>query len=141
MKAVAEMESKLGLRVDPRRYVYESLRQLSGAGAAPAADSAGVDHSGLARIWAELLGLDAGQIQPSDNFFDLGGSSLLAMRAVSEGEQKLGLKIDPRRYVYESLLQLSAAPEAPAADAPKADLTKAAPAKSRLFGLFGRGKS
>jgi len=56
------------------------------------------------------------------------------MRAVSEGEQKLGLKIDPRRYVYESLRQL-------AATTPASAPVKEAPAKSRLFGLFGRGKS
>ncbi|MES1265233.1 MAG: acyl carrier protein, partial [Variovorax sp.] len=105
-----------------------------------AAGSSTVDYSGLAGVWADLLGLDAAQIQPGDNFFDLGGSSLLAMRAVAEGEQKLGLKIDPRRYVYESLRQL-AAPAAAVVEAPKAEEPKPAPAKSRLFGMFGRGKS
>jgi acyl carrier protein len=144
MQAVSEMEQKLALRVDPRRYVYESLRQLAGAGvgaAVAASGSSTVDHSGLAGIWADLLGLDAAQIQPGDNFFDLGGSSLLAMRAVTEGEQKLGLKIDPRRYVYESLRQLAAPAAATASEAPKAEAAKPAPAKSRLFGMFGRGKS
>ncbi len=136
MQAVNAMERQLGLKIDPRRYVYESLRQLAGASAA-AADGGG-DHTALAGIWAGLLGLDAAQIQPSDNFFDLGGTSLLAMRAVSEGEQKLGLRIDPRRYVYESLRQL-AAPAAPAAVASAP--VKESPPKSRLFGLFGRGKS
>jgi acyl carrier protein len=138
MQAVAEMERQLGVKVDPRRYVYESLRQLAGGASAPA--GAEVDHSALALIWAALLGLDHTQIAATDNFFDLGGTSLLAMRAVAEGEKQLGLKIDPRRYVYESLRQL-AAPVA-AAPAPVA-ATAAAPAqpKSKLFGLFGRGKS
>ena len=35
----------------------------------------------LAKIWAEVLGLD--QIGIGDNFFDLGGNSLLAMRVIS----------------------------------------------------------
>jgi acyl carrier protein len=141
MQAVNEMERRMGVKIDPRRYVYESLRQLASAGAAaPAGGSDAVDHTGLAAIWADLLGLDASQIQPTDNFFDLGGSSLLAMRAVAEGDQKLGLKIDPRRYVYESLRQLAvpAAAVTPAAESPAA---KPAQPKSRLFGLFGRGKS
>jgi acyl carrier protein len=146
MQAVAEAERKLGAKVDPRRYVYESLRQLAGAAApittaTPGAPGAGADETGLARIWAELLGLDAAQIQPGDNFFDLGGSSLLAMRAVTEGEQKLGLRIDPRRYVFESLRQLATTSTTAVAETVKPAATQAPPSKSRLFGLFGRGKS
>jgi amino acid adenylation domain-containing protein len=138
MQAVAAMDQKLGLTVDPRRYVYESLRQLAaGATAGNDAPAAGVDTAPLARIWAELLGLDAGQIQASDNFFDLGGNSLLVMQAVTAMEQKLGLKVDPRRYVYESLRQLAATTGSDAAAAPAAAKAEA-PAKSRLFGLFGR---
>ena len=38
----------------------------------------------------------------------MGGNSLLVMRAVVEAERMFGLKVDPRRYVNESLLQLSA---------------------------------
>jgi acyl carrier protein len=130
--------------VDPRRYVYESLGQLSGAVTAtavvaPDLPAAAGNEPGLARLWAELLGLDAAQIQPGDNFFDLGGSSLLAMRAVSEGESRLGLKVEPRRYVFESLRQLTVA-QASQATTAKAATVKEAPAKSRLFGLFGRGK-
>ncbi len=140
MQAVEAMDRQLGLKVDPRRYVYESLRQLAaGASAAPAATSSTVDTAPLAGIWASLLGLDAGQMQASDNFFDLGGNSLLVMQAVSAMEQKLGLKVDPRRYVYESLRQLAAtsADAAPVA-APAAAAKPETPAKSRLFGLFGK---
>jgi len=137
MQAVAEIDRRLSLKVDPRRYVYESLRQLVGASVAAPAQAASTDHGALARIWAGLLGLDPSQLQSTDNFFDLGGNSLLAMRAVVESETKLKLKIDPRRYVYESLGQLASAPAA----ASPASEVKQAPAKSRLFGLFGRGKS
>jgi len=142
MQAVAEMESKLGQKIDPRRYVYEALRQLAvngDAGAATAAATA--DSSGLAGVWAELLGLDVSQIQPGEHFLDPRGNSVLAMRAVALGEQRLNLRIDPRRYVYESLRQL-ASPAADAAPAPSTATAKTeAPMLSRLFGRFGRGKS
>lgn len=139
MQAVAEMEKRLALKVDPRRYVYESLSQLAG-GAPASASSVGAassTHGALAGIWAELLGLEATQIQPTDNFFDLGGSSLLAMRAVAEGEKRLGVRIDPRRYVYESLQQLASSPKTEAVP-PVVETRQAAPVLSRLFGRFGK---
>jgi acyl carrier protein len=139
MQAVEAMDRQLGLTVDPRRYVYETLRQLAAAASAAPAANSSVDTAPLAGLWANLLGLDAGQIQGSDNFFDLGGNSLLVMQAVGAMEQQLGLKVDPRRYVYESLSQLAAtsADAAPAAATATAGKPEA-PAKSRLFGLFGK---
>ncbi len=159
MQAVAASERQLGLKVDPRRYVYESLGGLCANSAAvnpvlPAASASQAAASGssaetmaaTASIWASLLGVDADQIQPGDNFFDLGGSSLLVMRAVSETERVLGIKIDPRRYVYESLQQLSqpgpsvsgAMPSAPepvaSGDAPVAQ----GGLLSRVLGRLGR---
>ncbi len=62
----------------------------------------------LAGIWSSLLGVDSSQIAATDNFFDLGGSSLLVMQAVETMDRNLGIKVDPRRYVYESLRQLAA---------------------------------
>ena len=64
------------------------------------------------------LGIDVNDIRASDNFFDLGGDSLLAMRAVQQAEQVLGFRVEPRRYVFESLAQLASAPPASGA-APK----------------------
>lgn len=104
MQAVAAADRELGTRVDPPRFVHESLSRL-----ALTTDHA--DHQyGLARVWAELLGIDHTQIREDDNFFDLGGNSLLAMRAVANAERILGIKIDPNRYVHESLKQLGATP-------------------------------
>lgn len=138
MQAVDTMEKTLGIKVDPRRYVYESLRQLAAGNASTAnTHSADVNFTPLAQLWAELLGMDASQIQAGDNFFDLGGNSLLVMQAVAAMDQKLGLKVDPRRYVYESLRQLAAAPAAVNVESPAAPKQEA-PAKSRLFGLFGK---
>jgi len=60
----------------------------------------------LAGIWQELLGTD--RIGATDNFFDLGGHSLLAMRAVLLIEQRLGLRINVRRLIFETLSQIAA---------------------------------
>ncbi len=62
-------------------------------------------ESAMAKVWAELLGV-AG-VHRDDNFFDLGGHSLLAMRAVVEIEKRLGIRLEPRRLIFESLAQLA----------------------------------
>jgi acyl carrier protein len=138
MQAVAMAKSQFGLELDPRRYVYEPLSKLA-LGASEAASA----HADLARIWADLLGVGVEQIGPADNFFDLGGNSLLVMRAVADAERELGLKIDPRRYVYETLQQLraTAVPAALEAVAPTEMASPDAPASgllSRVLGRFGR---
>ena len=139
MQAVAAGESELGLRVDPRRYVHEPLGPLARGTTLPGVN---VRQDELARVWAELLGVDRSHIQAGDNFFDLGGSSLLAMRAVAEAERQLGLKVDPRRYVYESLQQLSVpAPDEALAVAVAVATGQARPPSglfSRVLGRLGR---
>jgi acyl carrier protein len=45
----------------------------------------------LAEIWAELLGLD--EIGVDEDFFELGGSSLLATRAVTRIRETLGVEV------------------------------------------------
>ncbi|MCY7265053.1 phosphopantetheine-binding protein, partial [Pseudomonas protegens] len=47
----------------------------------------------LAQIWQGLLG--CGDIRRNDNFFSLGGDSILAIQLVSQARQK-GLKMTPR---------------------------------------------
>ena len=66
------------------------------------------EQAQLAQVWASVLHMDVNDIYPTDNFFDLGGDSLLAMRAMQQAEQVLGLKVEARRYVFESLAQLAA---------------------------------
>ncbi len=134
MEAVAASARELGIQVDPRRYVFESLAQLSAAAGDGKRDA-------MAALWARLLGVDAAQIGPGDNFFDLGGSSLLVMRAVADGERELGLKIDPQRFVFETLQQLSAtSPAKPNVETETAGAAPPAPAGlvSRILGRFGR---
>ncbi|MBZ5554817.1 MAG: amino acid adenylation domain-containing protein [Acidobacteriia bacterium] len=64
----------------------------------------------LAEIWAEALGLEKVGIQ--DNFFNLGGHSLLSMKVVYEVEKKTGLHINPRQMIFETVEQIAAACEA-----------------------------
>ena len=45
----------------------------------------------LARIWSEILGLDKVGVQ--DNFFDLGGHSMLAIRLFAKIEEAFGIRI------------------------------------------------
>lgn len=48
-------------------------------------------ESGLAEFWEEVLGVE--KIGVHDNFFEIGGNSLLAVRLISMMEQQLGMKI------------------------------------------------
>ena len=98
----------------------------------PAEAFASDNERALARIWSELLDVDLTHVSPRDNFFDLGGDSLLAMRAVEAAGRTLGFRIDARRYFYESLAQLANS-EAAVTVAPAA-----APPAERSGGLFKR---
>jgi amino acid adenylation domain-containing protein len=60
----------------------------------------------LAEIWKELLGIDS--VGRSDNFFDLGGHSLLSMRLIYQVEARLGAQLSARDVVLNTLDQLAA---------------------------------
>jgi amino acid adenylation domain-containing protein len=137
MQAVAETDRRIGVKIDPRRYVFEPLGKLA------AAEVDGGGSNRLAAIWASLLGIEASDVRPDDNFFDLGGSSLLVMRASAEAEKQLGLKIEPSRYVYETLQQLSAGVPAQATQPESAEpevveSTASSGLLSRVLGRFSR---
>jgi acyl carrier protein len=60
----------------------------------------------VARVWREALGVEAVGVQ--DNFFDIGGHSLLSMRVIARLESQLGVRIHPREMVFQTLEQLAA---------------------------------
>ncbi|HWP20996.1 MAG TPA: amino acid adenylation domain-containing protein [Burkholderiaceae bacterium] len=60
----------------------------------------------VAQIWAELLGTRA--IGLTDNFFDLGGHSLSAVRAIAKIEERLGVRLAPQQLIFETLQQVAA---------------------------------
>jgi amino acid adenylation domain-containing protein len=60
----------------------------------------------LADIWRELLGVQTIGVQ--DNFLDLGGHSLLIMRAVAMLHARRGVDLSPRAFVFQTLGQIAA---------------------------------
>ncbi|MET3493614.1 amino acid adenylation domain-containing protein [Variovorax boronicumulans] len=69
------------------------------------------EHAKLAQIWASVIGIDVNEIRASDNFFDLGGDSLLVLRAIQQTEQATGVRVNSRRYLFENLGQIASAPK------------------------------
>jgi acyl carrier protein len=63
----------------------------------------------LAEVWQEVLGRD--HVGVYDNFFDLGGDSLLAMQVIARVEKRTGLQIYPRDLMFQTLGQLASACE------------------------------
>jgi amino acid adenylation domain-containing protein len=66
----------------------------------------------LADVWSELLGTQAG---PEDNFFDLGGHSMLAVQMVNRVARDTGVRIKLIRLGSETLGQVAAGLPAPVA--------------------------
>jgi acyl carrier protein len=97
------------------------------------------EHAQLAQIWADVIGIDVGDIRTSDNFFDLGGDSLLVLRAVQQAAQTLGYRVEPRRYLFENLGQIaSSAPGAPqGVPSDLAELAAGTAAQAHRSGLLG----
>jgi acyl carrier protein len=57
----------------------------------------------LVEIWREVLELP--RIDVRDNFFDLGGHSLLSLRVLSEIERRTGVRLSPREMIFHTLEQ------------------------------------
>lgn len=98
----------------------------------------------LRDVWRAVLQVQ--DVHPQDNFFDLGGHSLLALKACVQMEQRLGLRMGPQRYVFETFAQLLAGYEAlgavqsaqPAADVAPPEVSVAQRIQQRIKGVFGR---
>lgn len=96
-----------------RKLAADSSRSEAPAGAAAGAPKAKAglmnpEQAQLAQVWAGVVGIDVNDIRASDNFFDLGGDSLLVLRAVQQTELLLGYRVEPRRYLFENLGQIAA---------------------------------
>ena len=61
----------------------------------------------LAETWQQVLGLE--RVGVRDNFFDLGGQSLLSVKVISKLERQTGVRISPAEMVVQNLAQLAAA--------------------------------
>jgi amino acid adenylation domain-containing protein len=60
----------------------------------------------LASVWAEVLKVE--RIGRNDNFFDLGGHSLLSLRVATTVATRVGWRMDPRALFFQTLSQLAA---------------------------------
>lgn len=50
-------------------------------------------------IWCKVLGID--QIEKDNNFFDLGGDSLLGVEVICELEEAFNIEINQADYILE----------------------------------------
>jgi non-ribosomal peptide synthetase component F len=62
------------------------------------ATARGPAHAGVAAAWAEVLGVHPG---PDDDFWEMGGHSLLAMRVLSRLRQRTGVEL-PVRALFDA---------------------------------------
>jgi acyl-CoA synthetase (AMP-forming)/AMP-acid ligase II len=71
----------------------------------------------LAAIWQQVLGGNEA-IGAHDNFFDIGGHSLLSMRVIAEIQNVFGKRLNPRVMFRETLAQIAARCDREDADRP-----------------------
>ncbi|WP_267225801.1 non-ribosomal peptide synthetase [Dyella silvae] len=86
----------------------------------------------LADIWRDLLHIT--QVRTSDNFFDIGGHSLLAVEMAARVQRDTGARLNLLDIANGTLATLAA--ELP--DTPQAPAEKPAPLGQRLRKLFGK---
>ncbi|MEV6835684.1 non-ribosomal peptide synthase/polyketide synthase [Streptomyces sp. NPDC051133] len=100
------------------------------------------EERALAEIWADVLGLDA--VGATDDFFELGGDSILAARALARIREDLGVRLTVRDvFTARTVAALApllgdpsaAAPPEPIPPAPRADALPLSSAQRRLWFL------
>jgi acyl carrier protein len=64
----------------------------------------------VAAIWSEQLQI--ADVGPQDNFYDLGGHSLMAIQVVTAIEKRHGVRVAARELVFHTLRQFAALCEA-----------------------------
>jgi len=69
----------------------------------------------LAEIWQSVLAID--HVDADDNFFEIGGHSLLSLRVAQLVEKRTGYRLDPRALFFHSLGQVAAMMQSGAAGA------------------------
>ena len=125
---VPELPYQPNGKLDRRRLEQmEVVRQARSDAVPPSTET----ECALADIWSSLLNVEA--ISVTDNFFELGGHSLLAIQAIDAIEKQVGVRLNPRKVLTNTLEQLAKDCVAmPAAPEQKS--------RSSTFGrFFGRG--
>jgi amino acid adenylation domain-containing protein/thioester reductase-like protein len=70
----------------------------------PAEASRSEKETLLARFWEEVLRLDEGEVEPEDDFFDLGGHSLAAAQLSSRVEEGFGVHVSMPLFMEDPTL-------------------------------------
>ncbi|MCX7514606.1 non-ribosomal peptide synthetase [Frateuria sp. STR12] len=128
-------------KVDRKALPMPQLR----TGVTPAEDRAGwladaePRERYLATLWCELIGV--AQVQPSDNFFDVGGHSLLAMELTARVRRETGVRINLLDIATGTLAALAAALPEGGASVPQPPADSRTAIGSRLRRLLGIGRS
>lgn len=125
--AVAEIPRTVGGKVDTAALPRPSWTAAPGRPAVPCPRSGTEDA--VARIWAELLDLDPADLRPADDFFAIGGHSLLAATVVWRLGERLGVDVPLADAFHRPTLAgfATAVDEARASERPCADRAVTAP--------------
>ncbi|TSD82791.1 amino acid adenylation domain-containing protein, partial [Mycobacterium sp. KBS0706] len=99
------------------------------SGADARAEPEGETEQIIARIWAESLGLR--QVGRDDNFFDLGGDSILSLQVIARARRQ-GLVLTPRDMFQNQTVRVLAAVARPVPTTPAADPAVAPERAERL---------
>jgi acyl carrier protein len=83
-------------------------------------------------VWKSALNIDS--ISTTDNFFEIGGHSLLSIEVIATIEKRTGVALNPREFVYQTMGQLAAVLEKRMVAAPPE------PSSQGGFGLLKRLK-
>ncbi|HEY9541523.1 MAG TPA: acyl carrier protein [Luteimonas sp.] len=92
------------------------------------AQTTGPREAYLVGIWSELLDMD---VKPSDNFFDIGGNSMLAIQMSERVVKETGVRIKLMQLAVQSLGEI-------AADLPDVAVPGARSSSGRLLGRVKR---
>jgi hypothetical protein len=79
------------------------LQEADAAAAQPALDDPREAY--LARIWCELIGIQA--VRANDNFFDVGGHSLLAVEFTARVQRETGVRLNLLHVATSTLASLA----------------------------------
>jgi amino acid adenylation domain-containing protein/non-ribosomal peptide synthase protein (TIGR01720 family) len=101
---LAELPLTSSGKVDRRALPAPGDVRAAGGGHVAPRDAVEVT---LAQVWAEVLGLEAAAVGIEDNFFDLGGDSILSMRMVARARQA-GVRITSKDlFLHQTISELA----------------------------------
>ncbi|MFK7913288.1 MAG: amino acid adenylation domain-containing protein [Pseudomonadales bacterium] len=102
--SVAEFPTSSSGKLDRKRL----LNELTGAAAeAPETAQLTATEERIAAIWQRVIKLQPGTVRSADNFFDIGGHSLLAMEALRDIQAELQVRLTLRDLLYDPLASVA----------------------------------